>query len=77
MKNQLVINLDTENEKAPITIGKFEEAPKGEIAEVVLLDMATICEALVAIINSADQMGIKNKMESLDDCIMHIKAGVN
>jgi hypothetical protein len=76
MKNQLVINLDTENTEYPIQIGKFENAPQGDMKEIMLLDIATICEALVTLIKHADENGIKTKSEALKDCIIHIEDGI-
>ena len=74
IKNSLTIILDT-SKKDCIQVGKFEGNPpqsQEELEAMILLDMGTICEALVAIIRSAHTSGIKNEADSMRDCIQHL-----
>lgn len=77
MKNELIIFLDTDQEQH-IRIGKtidVHPTSPEEMAELVLLDIATLCEALVVTIRTAEEMGIKPAHVSLKDCIKHLQDG--
>lgn len=79
IKNQVVVILDTDSPQ-PIQIGKMENnPPQGmmELYNTMNLDMATLCEALVVLVNEAEKMGFKNKGKSLGNIIKHITEGVN
>lgn len=77
--NELVIKLDTDNEN-PIFIGKNiikdPETP-AEVKEMVLLDIATLSEAIVMLIKSAHKMGIKDESTSLRHTIDYINKSFN
>ena len=71
MKNKLIILLDTEN---GVQIGKdFQPGSQEELNEGVILDIATLCEALVVTIRAAHQMGVKPESDSIRDSIKHIQ----
>lgn len=77
LKNTLTIIMDTEAEQN-IMIGKPEGTQprtQEELAEMVILDMATLCEALVTTIRAAHTMGIKDEADSMRDCIKHLQEG--
>lgn len=78
MKNELIIDIDTDR-KNTILIKKPESVkpPKNEeeAKQMVLLDMASLCEALCTLIHVADQNGIKPGPDSLRDCIKHLESG--
>jgi hypothetical protein len=75
MKNTLTIIMDTEKEEQ-ILIGK----PQGtkppqtnqELAEMVMLDLSTLCEALVITIRTAHAIGINDESTLLEGCVNHI-----
>jgi hypothetical protein len=75
MKNTLTIIMDTE-QKEQILIGK----PQGtrqpqthqELAEMVMLDLSTLCEALVVAIRTAHEIGINDEGVLMKSCINHI-----
>jgi hypothetical protein len=74
VQNSLLVILDTENEQH-IRIGKIDGTPPAnaeEMKDMVLLDIATLCEALVVSIRTADAMGIKPEGESMKDAIDQI-----
>jgi len=78
MQNQVVIMLDT-NKVENIQIGKTNPvAPRTfeELRDVMLLDVGTICEALVVLIRECANQGIKSESESLNACIKHLEDGV-
>jgi hypothetical protein len=75
MKNEVIVLLDTESEQqiqigksAPVSPSTFEE-----LSEMMLLDMATLCEALIVLIKEVDKEGVKPKNESLESCMGHLK----
>jgi hypothetical protein len=77
IKNQLVVMLDTSQEET-IRIGKTDATPPQtdeELRDIVLLDIATLAEALVVCIRGAHQMGVKNEADSIRDVIQHITDG--
>lgn len=79
MKNEVIVLLDTESEQQ-IQIGKSQPvAPSSqeELEEMMLLDMATLCEALIVLIKEVDRAGVKPKEESLDSCMGHLKLAFN
>jgi len=70
--------LDT-NKVENIQIGKTNPvAPRTfeELRDVMLLDVGTICEALVVLIRECAIQGIKSESESLNACIKHLEDGV-
>jgi hypothetical protein len=75
MKNTLTIIMDTEREEQ-ILIGK----PQGtrppetnqELADMVILDLSTLCEALVVAIRTAHEIGINDEGTLMKSCINHI-----
>ena len=73
MKNHLFITLDTSSVER-IKIGKSEMPPVTfeELSKVVLLDIDTLCEALVITIRAAHQMGIKTEGELMKDAVDYI-----
>ncbi len=78
MQNQVIIMLDTDKVEN-IQIGKSNStAPSSmeELAKVMLLDVGTICEALVVLIRECAKLGIKSESDSLNACIKHIEDGV-
>ncbi len=78
MQNQVVIMLDT-NKVENIQIGKTNPvAPRTfeELRDVMLLDVGTICEALVVLIRECANQGIKTEADSIKACIHHIETGV-
>ena len=80
LRNQLVVIMDTSHPQGHnIQIGKTEPTVptnQEELKNIVILDIATLCEALVVTIKNAHEMGIKDQEASLKDCLAHIKAGV-
>jgi hypothetical protein len=75
MKNTLTIIMDTEAEDT-ILIGKPQNMQPNtpeEMADMVLLDMGTLCEALVVTIRTGHVMEIKDESDSIRDCIHHIQ----
>ena len=64
MKNTVYIDVDTERER-PIVIGKGPEneppTTKEEAREMVLIDIGCVCEALITLINIAEQSGYAKK----------------
>ena len=78
MTNQVIIMLDTDKMEN-IQIGKSNPvAPRTleELRDVMLLDVGTICEALVVLIRECANQGIKSESESLNACIKHLEDGV-
>lgn len=80
MKNILFVDVDTERTNpGPVVIGKPNPmaAPKSqeEMAEVVKMDIACLCEAVCTLIHVADQNGIRPSAESLRICIDHLQKG--
>jgi hypothetical protein len=79
LKNQVTVILDTTQENS-IQIGKPQIAPPSSMLEVyntMLLDTATLCEAIIVLINEQSNMGLKSKESALQACIHHITQGVN
>lgn len=78
MKNLLQVDIDTERENT-IIIGKpgNNQRPqsKEEAAAMIIVDMATLCEAVCTLIHVADQNGIKPSADSVRDCLKHIEHG--
>ncbi len=78
MTNKIIIMLDTEQVES-IKIGKSGPvAPQTmeELRNIMLLDVATLCEALAVLIKECANQGIKSEGDSLCACINHITAGV-
>lgn len=80
MKNALIIDIDSDrSEPGPIIIGKPDgfarPTSKKEHADMVIDDMAALCEAICTLIHLAEDQGIKPSANSLRDCIAHLKAG--
>lgn len=76
MKNTLTIIMDTEDQENTIMIGKpeyLQPSTPEEMAEMVVLDIATLCEALVVTIRTVHGMGIRDESESLRLAINHIQ----
>lgn len=75
MKNTLTIIMDTEKEEQ-ILIGKPNtvQPPSNdqELAEMVLLDLSTLCEAIVVAIRTAHSIGIQSEANLMESCINHI-----
>jgi hypothetical protein len=78
-KNIVEVNIDTDREDSPISIGKpepyNENMTKEEFTESIVGDMATLCEGLCTLIHVAEQQGLKPSAESLRDCIKHLEDG--
>lgn len=75
MTNEVIVRLDTDS-KETIQIGKSSPVPpqsEEELRQVVLLDIATMCEALVVLIRAAAQMGVKSEGASMTDSIHYIE----
>lgn len=72
MKNTVYIDVDTERER-PIVIGKGPEneppTTKEEAREMVLIDIGCVCEALITLINIAEQSGYAKK----EDLVINAK----
>lgn len=78
MKNQLLIDMDTERTDSPVVIGKqdgTQPTNPQEWAEMINLDMTTLCEGLVTLIHAADQNGGRKSAESLRVCIQYLEQG--
>jgi hypothetical protein len=77
MKNQIVIDLDTERNGQQIQIGKpnvFKQPDsQEELAKMVMEDIGTVAEALVVLIRNAHQLGIKDESQSMKDVIKHLQ----
>lgn len=77
-KNILIVDIDS-SRKESVKIGKPEEAKEPEspeeFAEIVINDMASLCEAICTLIHLAESQGIKSSANSLRDCIKHLEAG--
>jgi hypothetical protein len=79
MKNEVIVLLDTDLEQK-VQIGKStppSATTPDEISEMMLLDMATLCEALIVLIKEVDRAGVKPKNESLASCIGHLNLAFN
>ena len=75
MENEIIIRLNTDSVES-IQIGKASPVPpqsEEELRQMVLLDIATMCEALVVLIRASAQMGVKSEGESMKDAIRHIE----
>jgi hypothetical protein len=76
IKNTLVVMMDT-SQKESIQIGKMDQQPPSseeEMKTMMLLDIATLCEALVVMIRTAHQSGAKDEAESMRDVIEHLNS---
>jgi hypothetical protein len=76
IKNTLVVMMDT-SKKESIQIGKMDHQPPSteeEMKAMMLLDIATLCEAMVVMIRTAHQMGAKPEADSMRDVIEHLNA---
>ncbi len=77
IKNTLFISLDTSQEDV-IQIGKENPEPPSsemEMKKLILLDRATLCEALVVLIRVGKSVGISEE-EAMATCIEHLKKGL-
>lgn len=77
MKNILLVDLDSDREQT-IQIKKPGIVPpqtREEFSRTVLMDMATLCEAVCTLMHLADREGIKPSAESLRACIEHLTRG--
>jgi hypothetical protein len=75
MKNVIIVDIDTERDN-PLLISK---QTKGEIPsseeeakEMVLKDIACVCEALKHLISIADEKGYHDKETLIDTSIVHL-----
>lgn len=76
MKNTLIVDINSDRkEPGPVIIGKFNDLNEEENAAMVILDMASLCEAVCTMIHLAEDQGIKPSADSLRDCIKHLTAG--
>lgn len=76
VKNTLVVIMDTSKQES-IQIGKMDHQPPSteeEMKVMMLLDIATLCEALVVMIRTAHQSGAKPEAESMRDVIEHLNS---
>lgn len=79
IKNIVTVILDTTQENT-IQIGKPQATPPSSMIEMyntMVLDTATLCEALIVLINEQSKNGLKTKESALQACIHHITTGVN
>ena len=78
MKNILTIDIDTDREHT-VLIKKPDHIKKPETDEeaknMVISDMACMCEGLVTLIHLAHQNKMKDSVQSLKDCIKHLEDG--
>lgn len=78
MKNIVEVDIDTSRTNT-VMIGKANgltgNETKDELAEIIVLDMATLCEGICTLIHVADQQGLKPSADSLRDCIKHLQDG--
>lgn len=75
MKNIIYVDIDSDRkEPGPIIIGK-DNIQRPERADMVIVDMACLCEALCTLIHLAEDQGIKPSAASLRDCIKHLQDG--
>lgn len=76
IKNSLTIILDTSQEES-VRIGKMNvPVPETdeELKKVVLLDIATLAEALVVTIRAAHEMGVQDESVSMRKTIDHLNS---
>ncbi len=74
IKNEVIIKLDTSSESS-IQIGKTTGSPptsQEELNRIVLLDIATLAEALVVTIRAAHQMGVQDEAVSMQRVMDHM-----
>lgn len=73
MKNTIYIDIDSEREQ-PILIGKGQDSPipqtKEEAAQMVLVDINCMTEALLSLVHLADQ----NEFGKKDELVAKIQA---
>ena len=75
IKNQVIVLLDTANKESIIQIGKTAASPPSsqeELNRIVLLDIATLAEALVVTIRAAHQMGVQDESVSMQKVMDHM-----
>ena len=76
MKNQIIIDVDTEREK-PLIIGKGPdyEPPKTkeEAQEMIKTDMGCVLDALLSLIHIADQNDYADKEKTVEQAIKELK----
>lgn len=76
MKNILLVNIDTERTEQPIIIGKPEDIKKPETAEeakdMILNDIATLCEGLCTLINMAGNNGYETKDKLVQASVLNL-----
>jgi hypothetical protein len=72
MKNQIIIDIDTEREK-PLLIGKGADyqppATKEEAQEMIINDIACVCDTMISLIHIADQNSYGNKKDLVNKAI--------
>lgn len=77
MKNSIIINVDTEA-KPPITFGKREGSviptTHEEAQPLILIDINCITDALITLIDVADQNDYANKESLLTEAIARLEA---
>lgn len=78
MKNIVEVDIDSSRE-VTVQIKKPEvfdsNKSNEEMSEIIVLDMATLCEGICTLIHVADQQGLKPSAASLRDCIKHLQDG--
>jgi len=76
MKNVIIVDIDTDREQV-VKIGKPDASslPKNEkeAKQSVEKDIACMTEALITLIQAADESGYKTSDESIKDISMHIE----
>mgnify|MGYP001580237955 FL=1 len=81
MKNVVIVDIDTEREDQIILIGKPEEFKQPETKEEAFKmlddDILSLSEALVSLITVGNDSGHKSKDDLYNQCINHIKDGIN
>ena len=80
MKNKLLIDIDTDRKNpGPVIILKPQgvkmPTSKEEHVDMVIMDMASLCEAVCTLIRLAEDQGIRPSADSLRICIKHITDG--
>ena len=78
MKNKLIIDIDTDRHQSVIIAkpeGITPPETQEEAKDMVIEDMASMCEALCTLMHVAHSSGYKKDVDSLRDCISHLEKG--
>jgi hypothetical protein len=77
-KNQLIVDIDSDR-KTKVIIGKPEGFVEPETidayADMMIKDVASLCEGLCTLIHVLDQSNVQPSYVTLENCIKHLEAG--